>query len=196
MSQQRLKKLNKQMLACKKCDLRKTCTQVVPGEGPASAKIMFIGEGPGKKEDEQGRPFIGTAGKFLDELMASISLKREDVYIANAVKCRPPNNRDPLSEEKEICWHWLESQLEVIQPKIIIPLGRHSLAIFLPDEKISEAHGKAFKKSFPPLKKVIIFPSYHPAAALYNGSLRATLLKDFKKIPKILKLIKEKNKLI
>ncbi|MDA3815237.1 MAG: uracil-DNA glycosylase [Patescibacteria group bacterium] len=191
LKQQRLDELYKKMLACTKCALQKTCSQVVPGEGSVKSEIVFIGEGPGKKEDEQGRPFIGSAGKFLDELIATIGLKREDVYIANTVKCRPPSNRDPLPKEKEICWHWLVSQLEIIKPKIIIPLGRHSLEIFLPEEKISEAHGQTFQKTFPPLKKVIIFPSYHPAAALYNGSLRGTLLKDFKKIPKALKLIKK-----
>lgn len=192
MSQQSLlKNLNKQMLACTQCALRKTCNQVVPGEGSANAEIMFIGEGPGKKEDELGRPFVGSAGKFLDELLTSIDLKREDIYIANTVKCRPPNNRDPLPEEKKTCWLWLEKQLEIIQPKIVIPLGRHSLELFIPNAKISEAHGRAFRKPFPPLKQITIFPSYHPAAALYNGSLRKTLLEDFKKIPKVLNLMKK-----
>lgn len=163
----------------------------MPGEGSPTAEIMFIGEGPGKKEDELGRPFVGAAGKFLDEMLASVNLKREDVYIANTVKCRPPGNRDPLPKEKETCWPWLEQQLAIIQPKIIIPLGRHSLNLFIPEARISEAHGRAFRKPFPPLKEVVFFPCYHPAAALYNGSLRETLLKDFKKIPKILELIKK-----
>ena len=186
-----LQEFEEQVKKCTKCDLSKTRTTVVPGEGSPSADIMFIGEGPGKNEDEQGRPFVGAAGKFLDELLASVKLKREDVYIANTVKCRPPGNRDPLPKEKETCWPWLEQQLAIIQPKIIIPLGRHSLNLFIPEARISEAHGRAFRKPFPPLKEVVFFPCYHPAAALYNGSLRETLLKDFKKIPKILELIKK-----
>ena len=183
-------KLNKEMLTCVKCNLSKTRTNVVPGEGSANAEIMFIGEGPGKNEDKLGRPFVGQAGKFLNELLTSISLKREDVYIANTVKCRPPGNRDPLPKEKENCWPWLERQLAIIQPKIIIPLGRHSLNLFIPEARISEVHGRAFRKPFTPLKEVVFFPCYHPAAALYNGSMREILIKDFKKIPKILEKIK------
>jgi DNA polymerase len=184
---ERLKKLNEEMLACKKCELRKTCTQVVPGEGSANAEIVFIGEGPGKKEDELGRPFVGAAGKFLDEMLASAKLKREDVYIANTVKCRPPNNRDPLVSEKETCWPWLERQIDVIKPRVIVTLGRHSMNLFLPEEKISEAHGKMFKKDFFGTKKQAFFCLYHPAAALYNGGMRQTLIDDFKKINKLLK---------
>ncbi|MFC1608915.1 uracil-DNA glycosylase [Patescibacteria group bacterium] len=187
---EKLEKLNKEMLACKKCALRKTCTQVVPGEGSANAKIVFIGEGPGKKEDELGRPFIGAAGKFLDEMLSTIKLDRKTVYIANTVKCRPPKNRDPLQKEKDICWHWLERQIEIIQPQMIVTLGRHSMNLFLPHEKISEAHGKAFEKNFPGMGHQIFFALYHPAAALYNGSMRQTLIDDFKKIPKTLRKYK------
>src|SRR3989339_1610465 len=120
--QTQLNQLNKKMLACKKCALCATCQQVVPGEGSANAKILFIGEGPGKKEDEFGRPFVGSAGKFLDEMLAIIKLKREDVYIANVVKCRPPENRDPLPEEITACWPYLEAQIKAIKPELIVTL--------------------------------------------------------------------------
>ncbi|EKE20601.1 MAG: Phage SPO1 DNA polymerase-related protein [uncultured bacterium] len=192
MNKEKLEKLNKQMLACTKCALRSGCKQVVPGAGSADAEIMFIGEAPGKKEDERGVPFVGAAGKFLDEMLAIIKLKREDVYIANTIKCRPIENRDPSQEEKDICWPWLEKQIAIIQPKIIVTLGRHSMNLFLPELKISEAHGKALRKDFPGLGKQVFFTLYHPAAALYNGSMRETLIKDFKKIPKVLNLIKSK----
>lgn len=185
-----MKKLNKQMSACRKCALRAECKQVVPGAGSAKAKIMFIGEAPGKKEDESGVPFVGAAGKFLDEMLGIIDLKREDVYIANAIKCRPPQNRDPLPEEKEICREWLEKQIRVIQPKLIVTLGRHSMNLFFPEQKISEVHGKALRKEISGPGKQVFFTLYHPAAALYNGGMRKTLIDDFKKIPKVLKLLK------
>jgi uracil-DNA glycosylase len=191
---EKLEKLNKEMLACSKCALRKGCTQVVPGEGSANAEIVFIGEGPGKKEDELGRPFVGAAGKFLDEMLGVVNLKREDVYIANVVKCRPPENRDPLPEESKVCWVWLENQILTIKPKLIVTLGRHSMERFLPGQKISEAHGKALCKDFPGLGKQIFYTLYHPAAALYNGSMREVLIKDFKRIPKILKLVDKEIK--
>lgn len=188
---EQLRELNDQMLKCSKCVLRSTCTQVVPGEGSAEAEIMFIGEGPGKKEDETGRPFVGAAGKFLAEMLGEIKLKREDVYIANVVKCRPPENRDPLPEEAEACWPWLLGQIEIIKPKIIVMLGKHSMERFFPDQKISQVHGKAMRKDFPGIGKQVFLALYHPAAALYNGSMRQTLIKDFKKIPKILELLKK-----
>lgn len=189
---------------CTKCGLSKDRTRVVPGEGNANANIMFIGEGPGKNEDEQGRPFVGAAGKFLTELIESIGLTREQVYIANVVKCRPPANRDPLPAEIETCWPWLEQQIFTIKPKLIVPLGRHSLGRFLPNAKISADHGRALRKSVKATTnevdekefRVVFFPCYHPAAALYNGSLRDVLKKDFKKIPKVLEIIeKEKDKI-
>lgn len=185
-----MEKLNKQMLACKKCALREGCKQVVPGAGNLEAEIMFIGEAPGKNEDEQGVPFVGAAGKFLDEMLDAIKLKRGDVYIANTIKCRPPQNRDPLPQEKEICWQWLEKQIKVIQPKLIVTLGRHSMNLFLPEQKISEVHGKALRREIPNLGKQVFFTLYHPAAALYNGGMRETLMKDFKKIPKVLMLLR------
>lgn len=186
-----LENLNKEILACGKCALRAGCSQVVPGEGSAEAEIMFIGEGPGKKEDELGRPFVGAAGKFLDEMLASIKLKREDVYIANMVKCRPPNNRDPLPEEIEVCWPWLLGQIKIIGPKLIVFLGRHSMNRFFPNEKISDVHGKLLIKKFGERGRQHFLALYHPASALYNGGMRETLLNDFKKIPKALEITKK-----
>lgn len=191
--QEQLEKLNQEMLACTKCALRSGCTQVVPGTGPASSKIMFIGEGPGKKEDEIGKPFVGSAGKFLDEMLGIINLKREDVYIANVVKCRPPQNRDPLPEEAEACWPWLLQQIQTVRPLLIVTLGRHSMERFFPDRKISEIHGRALRKVAEGIGQQTFYTLYHPAAALYNGSLRETLVKDFKKIPKILEKIEEEK---
>lgn len=191
---EQLKELNERMLKCSKCVLRGTCTQVVPGEGSAEAEVMFIGEGPGQKEDELGRPFVGAAGKFLDEMLAAAGLKREEVYIANVVKCRPPGNRDPLPEEAQACWPWLEAQIKLIDPKLIVTLGRHSMERFLPGQKISQMHGKALRREITGLGKRVFLALYHPAAALYNGSMRETLIKDFKKIPKILELTKKENK--
>ncbi len=191
----KLEKLNKEMLACGKCKLREGCRQVVPGEGPATAEIMFIGEGPGAKEDELGRPFVGAAGKFLDEMLATINLKRQDVYIANMVKCRPPGNRDPLPEEKEICWGWLEKQIAIIQPKLIVTLGRHAMEKFFSQQKISQDHGRALRRDFSLSEtgKQTFYILYHPAAALYNGGMREVLIKDFKKIPKVLRLLESEK---
>jgi len=191
--EKKLEKLNKEMLSCEKCALREGCKQVVPGEGSVNARIVFIGEGPGKKEDESGKPFVGAAGKFLDEMLEIIKLKREDVYIANVVKCRPPQNRDPLPEEKDICWLWLEKQIKLIVPDLIVTLGRHSLEKFFPKQKISEVHGKALRRDFPEFGKQTFYVLYHPAAALYNGSMRDVLIEDFKRIPKVLDLIKKQS---
>lgn len=183
-----LEKLNNQILKCEKCALCQTRKNVVPGEGSANAEIMFIGEGPGKNEDEQGRPFIGAAGKLLDKLIALIGLTRKDIYIANVVKCRPPGNRDPLPEEVEACRPWLDQQIEIIRPKLIVLLGRHSMDRFLPNQKISIDHGKPKR-----LKGRVYFPIYHPAAALYRNGLLKELEKDFKKIPKILEIMKKEK---
>lgn len=190
-NQDQLEQLNKKMLACSQCVLRATCRTVVPGEGPADAEIMFIGEGPGQKEDELGRPFVGAAGKFLDEMLASINLKREEIYIANVVKCRPPENRDPLPEETETCWTWLMEQIKIINPKLIVTLGRHSMERFLPGQKISRIHGKALRREMSGIGKRVFYALYHPAAALYNGGMRGVLISDFKKIPQVLKAIKK-----
>jgi uracil-DNA glycosylase len=191
---EQLQELNIKMANCSGCVLRSGCKNVVPGEGSANAKILFIGEGPGKKEDELGRPFVGSAGKFLDEMLGIINLRREEVYIANVVKCRPPGNRDPLPDEAASCWPWLMEQIKIIDPKLIVTLGRHSMERFLPGYKISEMHGKALRRDMPEIGRRIFYALYHPAAALYNGSMREVLIKDFKKIPKIIKKIEMEQK--
>lgn len=172
------------------CTLRMQAKQAVPGEGSASAEILLIGEAPGAKEDEYGRPFVGASGKFLNEMLASINMKREDIYITNIVKYRPPNNREPSPEEISSCREWLVGQIKIIQPKVIVTLGRHALNHFLPEKKISETHGQVFNKTFPDLGARLFFVLYHPAAALYNGSMRATLIQDFQKIPMVLKRVR------
>lgn len=178
------------------CELKKTATQAVPGNGSPNAKIVFIGEAPGKSEDKLGIPFVGAAGKFLDEMLSIINLKREDIYITNVVKYRPPNNRDPLPEEKSSCREWLLEELKIIKPKLIVFLGRHAMNNFFPELQISKAHGKLLIKKFKGMSTEYFFPLYHPAAALYDGSMREILKDDFKKIPQVLKEIekREKNK--
>lgn len=189
----KLNELNQRMINCSNCALRLGCKNVVPGEGSAEAEIMFIGEGPGQHEDELGRPFVGAAGKFLDEMLGIISLKREEVYIANVVKCRPPGNRDPLPEEVAACWPWLLRQIKIIQPKLIVTLGRHSMERFLPGYRISQIHGKAMRREISEIGRQVFYALYHPAAALYNGSMREVLIKDFRRIPKILEKIHEET---
>lgn len=169
-------------------DLAKTATNLVMGNGDPDADIVFIGEAPGKNEDEQGLPFVGAAGKFLNEMLAGIDLQRSDVYITNIVKYRPPNNRDPQPMEKKAFWPYLLRQLDVIQPKIVVTLGRHSMEYFLPGLKISQIHGQPKRISFGE-QKIVILPLYHPAAALYNGGMRQTLVEDFGNIPTIIKQI-------
>ncbi len=186
----RLKILNARMRLECTCTLRETATQAVPGDGSAEAEIMFIGEAPGKNEDLQGLPFVGAAGKFLTEMLASIHLTRENVYITNVVKYRPPNNRDPLPAEIEACMPWLHEQIQIIQPIVIVTLGRYAMEHFIPEKKISEVHGQAFRRTFPDMGPQVFFALYHPAAALYNGSMRQTLIEDFKKIPQLIKKIK------
>lgn len=166
-------------------DLAATANQLVFGDGNPDAEVVFIGEAPGKNEDLQGKPFVGAAGKFLNDMLEMISLKREDVYITNIVKYRPPDNRDPLPEEKQVFLPYLESQLEVIQPIIVVTLGRHSLNCFLPDLQISKVHGQPKR-----YKGRIYLPLFHPAAALYNGGMRQTLIDDFALIPTIIQKIK------
>ncbi len=164
-------------------ELFKTVKNIVPGEGNPNADIMFIGEAPGAVEDKLGRPFVGPAGKFLDTLLESIGLKREDVFITNVVKCRPPNNRDPSDEEKRIFRPWLRAQIEVINPKVFVPLGRHALANFLPNVTISKVHGQIFKRE---KDGRAVFVMYHPAVALYNGSYRDILLNDIANLKEFL----------
>ncbi|MDO8669731.1 MAG: uracil-DNA glycosylase [Candidatus Buchananbacteria bacterium] len=189
--EEELQQLNRDFSQKIKSPLLGTCKQIVAGTGNAEADIMLIGEAPGKKEDETGEPFVGSAGKFLDQMLETISLKRKDIYITNIVKCRPPNNRDPLPEEKEEFWPWLMAQIKLIKPKLVVTLGRHSLSSFVADPIMSRVHGTILRKNIPELGRVRIYALYHPAAALYNGGMRETLIKDFKKIPKILALIEK-----
>jgi len=181
-----LTELYKDIAVCRRCNLYKHATRAVPGEGPENAEIMFIGEGPGWNEDQQGRPFVGAAGKFLDQLFSSISMKREQVYITNVVKHRPPNNRDPLPTEIAACNIWLDRQLELIHPKIVVTLGRHSMARFFPNKVVSKIHGTGEKRD-----GVIYFAMYHPAAALHQQNLRNEIEEDMLKIPALLKELKE-----
>jgi len=166
---------------CQKCELARGRTHAVPGEGPASAAVMLIGEGPGWREDQQGRPFVGPAGNFLNELLAMAGLKREEVFIANVVKCRPPGNRDPLPDEVAACAPYLDRQIEAIDPDVIVTLGRFSMARWFPGEKISRIHGQPKQ-----VGRRLIVPMYHPAAALHQGALRGTIEEDFARLPKIL----------
>lgn len=160
-----------------------THSNPVLGEGNPNAEVMFIGEAPGQKEDELGRPFVGPAGQFLNELLGTIGLKREDVYISNVVKYRPPNNRDPTPEEKEACMPWLMAEIAIIKPRVIVPLGRHALGHFFTNISITAAHGKPQKLT----DDVTVFPIYHPAAALHNGNLRQSLFDDFAALGEFLK---------
>jgi len=175
---------------CTLCRLCEGRTNAVPGSGSATAEVVFIGEGPGKNEDEQGIPFCGASGRLLDELLASINYSREDIFITNVVKCRPPGNRDPLPDEKDICSStYLDRQLDLINPKLIVTLGRHAINYFIPDQKISEVHGQPKR-----YKGRVYLALYHPAVALYNGSMKATLQEDFLTIPKVLRKLEKEQK--
>ncbi|MDB5161930.1 MAG: Phage polymerase-related protein [Candidatus Saccharibacteria bacterium] len=169
-------------------DLAAQATNLVMGDGNLDSDIVFIGEAPGKNEDLQGLPFVGAAGKFLNEMLAAAGMERKDVYITNIVKYRPPNNRDPLPDEKAAFWPYLLKQLQIINPKVVITLGRHSMEYFLPDMKIGQIHGAPKRIQFGD-HKIVIMPLFHPAAALYNGSLRQTLIDDFLKVPEVIKQI-------
>ena len=177
-----LSQLCEQIIVCPLCELARSRTKAVPGEGAEEADLLFVGEGPGWHEDQQGRPFVGPAGQFLDRLLALIGLRREQVYITNIVKCRPPQNRDPLPAEIQACRPWLDRQVELIRPRMIVTLGRHSLAQYLPNESIGRAHGKSRK-----LDDMIHYPMYHPAAALHQASLRQTIESDMARIPEVLR---------
>lgn len=178
-------------------ELKQQAKQLVFGDGNPNAEIVFIGEAPGKNEDLQGIPFVGAAGKFLNEMLAGIGLKREDIYITNIVKYRPPNNRDPEPDEKKAFLPYLQSQLEIISPKVVVTLGRHSMNCFLPDLQISKVHGEpkririSMKEHSDDTLPLVILPLFHPAAALYNGGLRQTLIDDFARLPAILKKIQD-----
>ncbi len=184
-----LSELYKEIAACQRCDLHKYATRSVPGEGPEDSTLMFIGEGPGWHEDQQGRPFVGAAGQFLDQLLASINLKRDKVYITNVVKHRPPQNRDPLPGEVAACRMWLDRQLEIIHPRIIVTLGRHSMGMFFPGKSVSKIHGTAERRD-----GVIYFAMYHPAAALHQQSLRREIEADILKIPALLAEVEKAGK--
>ncbi len=176
-----LTELYEEIKRCQLCEIAKQRTKTVPGEGPENAELMFVGEAPGFNEDQQGRPFVGQAGQYLEKLLASIGLKREQVYITNVIKTRPPGNREPLPMEISNCRQWLKAQIELIRPKMIVTLGRYSMAEFLPGKSISEVHGTAQKK-----EGIIIYAMYHPAAALHQQSLRKDIEADMLKIPALL----------
>ena len=176
-----LSELHNEIAVCQRCDLYKYRTKAVPGEGSENAEIMFIGEAPGWHEDQQGLPFVGPAGQYLDNLLASINLKRGQVYIANVIKCRPQGNRDPLPAEISACRKWLDLQIEIIHPKMIVTLGRYSMAMFFSGKSISQIHGTAQKRD-----DIIYYAMYHPAAALHQQSLRRTIEEDMLKIPALL----------
>ena len=180
-----LSELYQEIALCQQCEIAKFRTKVVPGEGAGDADILFIGEAPGWHEDQQGRPFVGPAGQYLDELLASINLRREQVYIANVIKCRPTGNRDPLPVEIRNCRQWLERQIELICPKMIVTLGRYSMAMFFPGKSISKIHGTAQKRD-----AVLYYAMYHPAAALHQQSLRQAIETDMSKIPSLLAEVK------
>ena len=176
-----LEQIASEISVCTRCELHRTRTKSVPGEGPADARIMFIGEAPGWNEDQQGRPFVGAAGKFLEELLAEAGLTRGDVFITNVVKSRPPGNRDPLPDEISACAPFLDRQIEVIDPEVIVTLGRYSMARWFPGERISRIHGQPKK-----VGRRLIVPMYHPAAALHQQALKKTILEDFGRLPRIL----------
>lgn len=172
--------------ACPKCDLCKTRIKAVPGEGSYQADVLFIGEAPGMHEDRQGRPFIGAAGQFLDELLASVGMQRAECFITNVVKCRPPNNRDPQPDEIAACAPYLERQIAALNPKLIVTLGRYSMAKFFPGETITRIHGR--------LRNVngrLVLPMYHPAAALHQATLRNTIMQDFQQVPQALDMARK-----
>jgi len=179
--QQQMNELKDEIISGGVCpELAAQATQLVMGDGNLDADIVFIGEAPGKKEDEVGMPFVGAAGKFLNEMLVAAGMQREDVYITNIVKYRPPNNRDPEPDEKKAFWPYLLRQLEIIKPKIVITLGRHSGGYFIPDLHISTDHGNPRRVTYHD-KEFLVIPLYHPAAALYNGGMRQTLIDDFQK---------------
>jgi uracil-DNA glycosylase family 4 len=176
-----LAQIAKEVAVCQHCALYHSRKLSVPGEGPADSEIMFIGEGPGFHENEQGRPFVGAAGKFLEELLAQAGLKRTDVWIGNVVKCRPPGNRDPQAEELAACNEYLERQIAAINPKIIITLGRFSMGKFMPGAKISQVHGQMRR-----IGERFVIAMFHPAAALHQASLKPAIMKDFSQLPQLL----------
>ena len=177
-TEETLTQIAQEVSVCKKCALHATRKKAVAGEGPANAEIMFIGEGPGFHENEQGRPFVGASGKFLDNLLAQAGVTRSDVFIANVVKCRPPDNRDPQADELDACDLYLERQIEAINPSIIVTLGRFSMKKFMKGAKISQVHGEMRK-----IDNRYVIAMFHPAAALHQAALKPTILADFARLP-------------
>jgi len=181
--EQKLEKLAKRIKVCTLCELHRSRKEAVPGEGPTHAEIMFIGEGPGARENELGRPFVGASGKFLDQLLEQAGVTRADVWITNIVKCRPPGNRDPLPDEIEICTStYLQHQIEIVNPSIIVTLGRHSMGLFFKGEKITQIHGQMRKAG-----DRFVIAMFHPAAALHQVSLKPAIMADFARLPELLK---------
>jgi uracil-DNA glycosylase family 4 len=170
-----------EVAVCTRCKLHLSRKLAVPGEGPATSEVIFIGEGPGFHENEQGRPFVGAAGRFLEELLAGIGLTREQVFICNVVKCRPPGNRDPLPEEIEACSGYLDRQIAAVDPKVVVTLGRFSMARYFPNAKISAVHGRARN-----INGRLVVPMFHPAAALHQPSLRRSVEEDFAHLPRLI----------
>ncbi|MBI2907572.1 MAG: uracil-DNA glycosylase [Chloroflexi bacterium] len=168
-----MEELNRDIGACQRCDLARHRARVVPGEGPADSVVLFIGEAPGFHEDQQGRPFVGPAGQFLNQLLILAGLRREQVFICNVIKCRPPENRDPLPTEIQACRPWLDRQIELIEPKVVVTLGRYSMARYFPGAAMSKVHGKHIKRD-----GIVYFAMYHPAAALHQQSLRKAMEQD------------------
>ncbi|MEW6028194.1 MAG: uracil-DNA glycosylase family protein [Chloroflexota bacterium] len=180
-SEETLAQIASEVSVCTRCVLHSTRKKSVPGEGPANCEIMFIGEGPGFHENEQGRPFVGAAGNFLEQLLAQAGLKRSDVWIGNVVKCRPPGNRDPLPEELSACDEYLERQIAAINPSIIVTLGRFSMGKYMPGAKISAVHGQMRK-----VGNRFVIAMFHPAAALHQAALKPAIMADFAKLPQLL----------
>jgi uracil-DNA glycosylase len=181
-AEDKLSEIAKEIVVCPRCELARTRTKAVPGEGDPNAQVMLIGEGPGWHEDQQGRPFVGAAGKFLNELLAIAELDRESVFITNVVKCRPPGNRDPFPDEIAACApYYLDRQIAVVDPEVIVTLGRFSMARWFPGERISKIHGQPKRDG-----RRLIVPMYHPAAALHQSALRSAIEEDFAKLPKLL----------
>lgn len=178
---ERMDRLVAEIRDCRRCELWRTRTRAVPGEGPIDAEVLFIGEAPGVNEDRQGRPFVGAAGNFLSELLAAAQLKREDVFICNVLKSRPPGNRDPLPDEIAACRPWLDEQIAIIDPLVIVTLGRFSMSRYFPRQSISRIHGQAER-----VGQRFVVPMYHPAAALHQQSLRETILQDFRALPSLI----------
>jgi len=181
--EEQLEKLAKQIVVCTKCELHRSRKNAVPGEGPTHAEIMLIGEGPGAREDEQGRPFVGASGKFLDQLLERAGVTRADVWITNVVKCRPPGNRDPLPNEVETCTsNYLQHQIKLVDPSIIVTLGRFSMGLFFKGAKITQIHGQMRK-----VDHRFVIAMYHPAAALHQMALKSVIMADFARLPELLK---------